>query len=166
MPLDYIGRPITVTVTVQDLDGNQRPASITFPGSLTIVDILANLAATEAVVAALTNGAVVGGSVTVSLTQTSAFVAPPESSDVERKGSFIFKTAADTTAKYEIPSIDPALVVDGSNIIDPANIAVAGYAAFMVNGYPGAANGPITAAGTSIAKFVKARKMHRSSSNG
>lgn len=166
MALVAANRPVTVSVTIEDRDGNRRPASITFPGTLTIADILANLAATEAVIAGITNGNIVGGSVNIPLLQDTPPALAPEASDVERKGTFVFRTAAGTYAKYEVPSVDPAIVVDNSNVIDPANAAVAAYVAFMQNGYPGAANGPVTGAGTQLESLFSAKKTHRASSKG
>lgn len=166
MPLVAAGRPTAMTLTIQDLDGNKRTTSVIFPGTVTVADILANLAAVEAAVAGITNGFIVDGTVTIDLNQTDPFGAgPPESSDVERKAAFVFTTEAGTYAKYEVPSVDPALVVDGSNVLDRANLAVQAYVTLMTGGLPAVGN-PVTGAGIPLEALFSARKIHRASSKG
>ena len=166
MPLVAANRPVSMTLTIKDLDNNKRTSSVIFPGTLSIADLLANLAAVETAVAGITNGFIVDGTITIDLLQTDPFGAgPPESSDVERKGVFTFTTAAGTYAKYEIPSVDPTLVVDGSNVLDRSSPAVAAYVALMTGGIP-VLGQPVTGAGIPLEALFSARKIHRGSSQG
>lgn len=166
MPLEASNRPVEMTITIQDRDNNKRTTSVIFPGTVTIADILANLAAVEAAVAGITNGYIVDGTVTINLLQTTdAAEPPPESSDVERKAAFVFLTDAGTYAKYEIPSVDPALVVDGTNVLDRNNAAVAAYVTLMTGGVPAVGN-PVTGAGIPLDELFSVKKIHRGSSKG
>lgn len=166
MPLVSANRPVSMTLTIADLDNNKRTASVIFPGTLSIADLLLNLGAVEGAIAGLTNGFIVDGTITIDLRQTDPFGAgPPESSDVERKGVFVFTTDAGTYAKYEIPSIDPSLVVDGSNVLDRANPAVQAYITLMTGGVAGLGQ-PVTGAGIALDALFSAKKTHRGSSQG
>lgn len=166
MPLQAANRPTVVTLTIADRDGNKRTTSIIFPGTLSIADLILNLAAVEAAVAGITNGYIVDGTITIDLVQTTVEAEPPpESSDVERKGTFVFLTDAGTYAKYEVPSVDPALVVDGSNVLNRADPAVVTYVNLMT-GLNGVIGDVVTGAGIPIASLFSAKKTHRASSKG
>lgn len=167
MPLALAGRPVAVTLTFQDRDRNKRTSTVNFPGTLTIADLAANLAAIEAAFAALSDAFIVDGTVTIDLVQTTVAAGPPpETSDVERKGSFVFKTEAGTTAKLEIPSIANTLVVDDSNVIDRNDPAVQAFIGLVLNGIPPVVGEPVTGSGISYSTFEIARKIHRGSSKG
>ena len=121
MPLIAFGtRPTTISLSIQDRDGQRSNAQFQFPGSTTIVDLQARLSALEAVVNQISDGVVVDGTISINLEQTTAFTAPPEASDVERKAVFTFDTANENSfAKIEVPSCDNSVVIDGTTTIDP-----------------------------------------------
>lgn len=168
MPLTAASRPVRFTLSLQDRDKNKGRAEITFPSTISVVDLTANLAAIEALVAALTNAYIVDGSISIDLKQTTVNAGlPPESSDVERKGSFTFKTAVEgSLAKIEIPSIDPTVVIDKTNIIDESNVAVAAFIGFMTGGIAGLTGTPCNGPGNDITELLHAKKIHRASSKG
>lgn len=97
-------------------------------------------------------------------------VEPAETSDVERKGSFTFKTDTNQVVRMEIPSIKNALVFNGTNQIDVGQPAVALYVRLMTGLELLADNAtpfqPSSVSGGDIKSVASARKMHRRSSKG
>lgn len=158
-----------VSVTVADRDKNLRTFGFNLPSALTFA---AATAAAEAIITAaatLINGVVVrygmlGGKYETSYPGT----LPPEESDTERKGVFVFNTTVfGQHVKVELPSIDNAYVVDGSNIIDQADADVAAFVAAMIDTGLGAGNSPVSATGADITGLFGApKKMHRKSGKG
>lgn len=168
MPLVAAGRPVRFSLTLQDRDRNKGRCEIVFPAAISIVDLVTNLGAIEALVAALSDAYIVDGTIGIDLRQTTVNAdPPPETSDVERKGSFIFKTAVEgSLAKIEIPSFDNTLVVDLTNTIDINNVAVAAFTSFMTGGLAGLTGAPVNGVGNDITELVNAKKIHRRSSRG
>jgi hypothetical protein len=168
MPLTAAARPVRYSLSMQDRDKNRSNASIAFSSTISIADLVTNLAAIEALVAALSDAYIVDGTISIDLRQTSLpAVPPPETSDVERKGSFTFTTAVEGSfAKIEIPSISNGLVIDKTNLIDEANPAVAAFIAFMTGGLVGLTGNPVNGVGNDIVALANARKIHRASSKG
>lgn len=132
--------PLRIGITIRDRDGNESEAVTYRQGLATVVDMEAQVQAFAVVVAALSNGFITGANVSVPFVEdTPPTELPPEASEVSRKGRFIFNTVIGRTATYDVPSIDPTLVTDNdpNGAIDPAQPAVAAYAAYMdtsVNG--------------------------------
>lgn len=168
MPLVAANRPVRFSLTVQDRDKNKGRAEISFPSTISIVDLVTNLTAIEALIAALTDGYIVDGTIGIDLRQTTvAGTPPPETSDVERKGSFVFKTAVEGSfAKIEVPSFVNTAVIDKTNLIDESNVAVAAFVAFMTGGLGGLTGAPVNGPGNDITELVNAKKIHRASSKG
>jgi len=91
----------------------------------------------------------------------------PETSDVERKGVFQWRAANGALLKLEVPSIKNTYVIDGSNVIDPADADVTAFKDLMVNTTVGAGNSPVTYLGSDlIGSYGTAYKRHRASSKG
>lgn len=168
MPLTAAARPVRYNLTLQDRDGNKGRCEISFPSTISIVDLVTNLAAIEALVAALSDAYIVDGTISIDLRQTTVNAnPPPETSDVERKGSFVFKTEVEGSfAKIEIPSIANTVVIDGTNLIDKSNVAVAAFVNFMIGGLLDLTGSPVNGPGNDITELVTAKKIHRGSSKG
>lgn len=165
MPLDIGSLPVQYTATIRDRERNTRQATAYRNGFATLAEVEAFLAAFEAAIAALTNGYIVGGSISIPLVQTTipAEPLPPLGSDVQRKGTFVFRKADGTTAKFEVPSLDNTLVTPGGNIINPEAVPVAAYSAFMRNN---AVLGAVGGDGIALTELLSARKTHRGDSRG
>ena len=108
-----------VSATVADRDKNLRSFSFNLPSALTFA---AATAAAEAIITAATaliNGVIVRyGLLGGKYESTYPATLPPEGSDVERKGVFVFNTTVfGQHVKVELPSINNDYVVDGSKCI-------------------------------------------------
>ena len=149
--------PVRFGITIQDRDSNQGEAVRFDPGIVTLADAVTRMQAFEASVAPLTDGFITGGSISIPLVQDLPFALPPESSDIERKGTFQFRLTNGRVATYTIPSIANTVVTDGSRNGDIAvtQAAVVAYQAVMELGVNGA--------GQAIDALVRAYKRHRAS---
>jgi len=158
-----------VSATVADRDKNLRSISFNLPSALTFA---AATTAAEAIITAaatLINGVIVRyGLLGGKYESTYPATLPPEGSDVERKGVFVFNTTVfGQHVKVELPSINNDYVVDGSNIIDQADADVAAFVDAMVDTGLGAGNSPVSATGADITGLFGApKKIHRKSSKG
>lgn len=162
MPLEP-GGVIGVSLTIQDYTNEKSDATVYWPDGLSLDGLAAEVANLEAIIAALTDGFIVGGTITQKLIQNTPFGAgPPNTSDVNRKGIFTFRNANGTSNKYEIPSLDRALLARGSNNLDPANAAVAAYVSMMISGGLGGLVGqPVSGAGLDLVQLLSARERDR-----
>lgn len=167
MALTMGDRPTGMTFSIKDWNKNVRSTTMYWPQAFTSIQLAAGLAATEAAIQGITDGLIVGGSVVFELISDVPQNAPADiTSDVERKGSFVFDLENGETAKYEIPSLDKNLVYQGTNEINPNAAAVLAYVGLMLNGFPGADNGPVSGGGSPIIGLRSAKQIHRKSSKG
>ena len=151
--------PIGVTLQVEDRDKNRGSCTFYFPPTLTVVDLVAAAAQAETVVAALSNGNIVGGSISIPLVQSAAPSTPPEESDVERKGVLVFDTSNPASiGKIEIPSLDNSVVVDGTDVISSVSANVLLSALVALNAQNGV--------GFDLTALRSAYKSHRRSRRG
>jgi len=166
MPLETAGRPVRVALSLEDRDRNKSNATIGLPSTVSIVDLITNLAAIEALVAGLSNANIVDGTISIDLRQSTAWAPAAEASDVERKGVFTFATDNDGSfGKIEIPSVDNTHVMDGSNLLRLDSAPVAAFIAFMTGDTLGLGR-PVNGPGHDITRLLKAYKLHRGSSKG
>lgn len=156
------------TLVFQDRDKNTASVSARFDSALTASGLETELLALGAAIAAVVDSVLVAISYTRTLQEIDQTVlnSAPETSDVERKGVFVFNTSYGTNSKMELPSIKNTLVVDGSNIINMADAAVIAFLAAVAPGTPGAASPLDPAGGTLTFSGTAAHKMHRKSSKG
>lgn len=139
MPLASNALPSELTIGVRDFNNEDSTASLFLPAGFSLVDAVTNIAAFEAVIAALTDGFIYTGGISRRFNQTDDPPAEgaPATSNVQRKGVFIFENSFGTYNKYTIPSIDRALVLPGSVQINRSAPAVAAYVALMTGGLAG-----------------------------
>lgn len=139
MPLSSTLLPTEFTIGVRDYNNEDSTSSIFFPTASDLATVIAQAAAVEAVVAALTDGFIYGGGISRRFNQTDD---PPETgipntSNVQRKGVFIFENEFGTYNTYTVPSIDRGLVIAGSKQINRSAPAVAAYVALMTSAVAG-----------------------------
>lgn len=157
MPLERISSPVGLSITVEDYNGEQAVTEVFYPNGVDLDGLLAEIATIEAAVAALSDGLIVGGGITIPLIQTTAPPAQrPASSNVQRKGKFVFRNAAGTYNTYQIPSIDRALVQEGSNAIIVGDAAVQAYINLLLNGFAPLATPAVGGGGQDLSRFVRA----------
>lgn len=153
--------PLRIGITVRDRDGNESEAVTYRTGLTTVVDMEAQVQAFAAVVAAITNGFIVGATVSIPFVENAPPTElPPEASEVSRKGRFVFNTDIGRTATYDVPSIDPALVTDNNKggAIDPAQAAVVAYTTYM--------NTSVNGSNVGIGTLREAYKANRRTNRG
>ena len=159
MALQLGTTPIGVTIQVADRDGNLGSTTFHFPNTLTVVDLVAAAVQAETAINLLTSGEVAGGSISIPLVRSTPMPIPGEASDVERKGVFVFNTTNPASlGKIEIPSIDNARVLDGTNIIDSIQSAAVVAALTGLNAMNGV--------GFDLVSLRSAYKSHRRSRRG
>lgn len=166
MALEAAGRPVRFALTLEDRDYNKSNCTISLPSTTSIVDLVANLAAIEALIAGISNANIVDGTISIDLRQATAWEPAPEASDVERKAVFTFATENDGSfAKIEVPSVDNDVVMDGSNLLRLDAVSVAAFIGFMTGGMAPIAT-PVNGPGHEITRLLRAYKMHRGSRKG
>ena len=155
---------LTISVTFRDGDKNVRTASTnraattgtTFADILTEAQDFANLLDPLSNCEIIAVNTSFGGPVVDDLVEgTQTF------SDVERKGSFVFRAANGSTSKIEIPGIDSDILLTGTNIIDPNNADVVAFVNWMTGATPS-----VTGYGVALTELMSAKKIHRKSSEG
>jgi len=155
-----------LTATVQDRENNKSDVSFRVDLALDITDLLTAIPTTFIpLIDALTDGVIVGWGLSLGAIET-APAAAPSTSDVERKGTFMFRDTAGRPVTVQVPSISNALVVAGDNALDLTATAVDNFIDAMVGGTIFGALAPQSAAGNDISRFIDARKRHRKSSKG
>lgn len=120
----------TIVLSFRDRDKNPATLTLYFPGSESAANVQTAITGTLIpAVSALSDAVLTGYRYSFGARETDPAVlgAAPEASDVERKASFVFRDSGLGTMKLELPSINNTFVVDGSNIIDPANASVAAF---------------------------------------
>ena len=120
-----------ISVTLEDRDGNQSPIQFHAPSAAVIEDVETFATGTLATnLLALSNATIRRISVHHTF-ENDAFAQPPEESDVERKGVFVWTAEDRTTSKSEIPSFKNTLVIDGTDTINTTNAAVIAFMDMM-----------------------------------
>lgn len=124
--MPFIEKPsASMTFTLRDAKGKTATVSFDIP-----VDTAADVALTGANVARgllanITGCAIISQSVTYSQ-KDSTPEQPVAGSRVEKKGTFVFNTAAGKTAQYQVPGIESGLVLANGRIDEDA-AAVAAF---------------------------------------
>lgn len=158
-----------VSIGFQDRDKNISGMGFFLPAALSHADAYASALAIATAADALSDATLMSISLSLGAWDAVAVATPaPETSDVERKGSFTFVTDnRNLKTRIEVPSIMNSLVVDGANVLDVNNAAVASFITTMINTGLGANNSPVAAAGTSlVAIHGTPKKIHRGSTKG
>lgn len=154
-----------ITLEIADRDLNKAKASVKLPAATTLAQATTFInGSLITLIQAISNGIVYGWSISLGAKETDPTVVAVEASDVQRKGSFRFRAANGTPVKLEVPSINNNFVVDFTNVLDPTATEVTDLVDLMVNGDGTVA--PISNAGSSVAVFNGAFKIHRQSSAG
>lgn len=151
--------PWSVNTTFLDRDGNKSTSTIYYDQALAY-DAVATAAGT--LYTAMTNisdAQIVAQTISRNFEDPDLIDAPPETSDVERKLLLTFRDSDRRAVSVTIPSVRNTLVVDGTNVVDPANVAVSAFVTALVGT-------GVTSRGLDIIKLDKARKVHRRSSEG
>jgi hypothetical protein len=157
------------TFSFKDRDNNIGRTSVSLLGTLTYEDASASALEVGARMQAVSDAQLVAITLTYKLTDPALVgVLAPETSDVERKLRFSFEGATpNLKSRIEVPSVLNTLIVDGTNVADKTNAAVAALITAVLNPTLGAGTGPVTASGDDLAAFVGApTKIHRASSKG
>lgn len=160
----------TIVLSFRDRDKNAATLTAYFPGSESAANVQTAITGTLIPAVSILSDAVITGyrySFGARETDPAVLGGAPESSDVERKASFVFRDEGLGTMKLEIPSINNTYVVDGSNIIDPANAAVAAFInAILDTGLADVGNFVTFRNLALIERLGSVKKIHRRSEKG
>jgi hypothetical protein len=156
-----------LTLSFIDRDKNKGSTEFFVDTVNTVLEIITALEATIIpAVQALSDAVITGWSINSTSTDLAPAV-PAETSDVERKGVFVFQAANGASYTLQIPSIKNTLVIDGTNVIDQANAAVTTFVDMVVSDVLLALVRPRTYLGSDIARlFSTPNKKHRKSGKG
>lgn len=127
----FENRPWSITYTFKDREGNVGSATVYVDETLDWLGVEAKASAMAGFMGNLSDSPITQYTISRLVTDPVS-PQPPEISDVERKGRFVFKLADTRTTSVSVPSIKNSLVIDGSNLIDTANVAVAAFAAAVI----------------------------------
>lgn len=124
--MPFIERPsAAMTFTLEDATGSKATVSFDIPVTTLADAALTGANAVRALLASITGCAVLSQAVTYSQFDTTPEV-PAAGSRVEKKGVFVFRTAAGKTAAYQVPGIESSVVLKGGRIDEDA-VAVAAF---------------------------------------
>lgn len=139
MPLATTSLPTEMTIGIRDFNNEDSTTSIFFPAASELDTVNNQAAAMEVVIAGLTDGFIYGGGLSRRFNQTSdpGPDGAPATSNVQRKGVFIFENEFGTYNTYTVPSIARSLVLPGSIQINRAAAAVQAYVAIMTSAVAG-----------------------------
>lgn len=169
MPLSIGDLPTELAVSVEDYNLETSTSSVFFANSFGLPDIIANTAAVEAILANLTDGNIVGASLSRRFTQTT--IDPDglsdQTSNVQRKGVFVFANEFGTTNTYFIPSIDRTLLLPGTRNLNRSAAAIQAYVAFMTGGLAGVTGSrPVGGNGRQLTRLLEAYEIGTSVPRG
>lgn len=156
----------TLTVSFQDRDLNKGSVQLYIAATVLLADIIT--AVTTLVlprIAAISDATIIGWSVNRSAYEN-AVVLAPETSDVERKGTFTFRTDTNRPVTMQVPSIRNSMVTDRTNQILLNDSAVLSFTEMIIDGAILGAVRPVSVTGEDVTILVNAYKRHRRSQNG
>lgn len=114
--MPFIERPTaSMTFTLLDETGSRSTVQFDVPQTTLADAALTAATAVRALLANITGCAIVSQTLTYSQFDTTPEL-PAAGSRAEKKGVFTFRTAAGKTVKYEIPGIEPGLVMTSGRI--------------------------------------------------
>lgn len=154
----FESRPWKLTFSTIDRDRNPGSVEMFVDTTLDFVAVETKASAMVALVGALMDAAITNYTITRAVVDDAAPL-PPETSDVERKGVFRFELADGRFTSMSVPSFRNDKVIDGTNVINTADVAVAAFVAAVI------ADGG-DRVGIDIDALVSAKKTHRKSSKG
>lgn len=157
-----------VAASFKDRDDNYSSLSFKLPAALSDTEAVTAALVVINAADALSDAVLTGYTISRgSVDHVAIATGAPETSDVERKGVFVWRADNGQTVKIEVPSILNTLVVDGTNVIAPTDAAVLAFVNGVINTGIGAGNSPITNAGASLVALTEpGKKVHRKSSKG
>jgi hypothetical protein len=160
---------VSVAISLKDRDGNRGTVSLYYPSGNTIANIQAEVEGTIIpAIQGLSDAVVVAWTISFFANDLEFNPATdaPETSDVERKGVFVFTNGAFSTTKYEVPSVKNTLVIDGTNKLNMADPLVSAFVtAITTAGVDGLKPSGIGNSAINTLKDVP-YKMHRKSTKG
>lgn len=159
----------TIVLSFRDNDSNSATMTMYFPGSESAANVQTAITGTLIpAVQGITDAVVTGYRYSYGAKETDPLVLDaPETSDVERKASFVFRDEGLGTMKLEIPSVDNTLVIDGTQNLDPANPLVAAFInAIIDTGVADLGNFVTFRNLALIERLGGVRKIHRGSQKG
>jgi len=157
-----------VTATFKDRDNNKSSFGFNLLSSLSNLQVEEAALDIALAAAAVSNALLIGLGINRNYVETANIaLQAPEASDVERKAVYVFQTEEGQVVTVQIPSVDNTLVIDGSNILNPAAAAVVAFSTLFLDTGLGVGNSPITVSGEDITSLkTPAYKRHRRSSKG
>lgn len=158
-----------ITMTVMDRDRNTSTFGFYISTVNTWIEIGAAIEGPMVeVFSNLINGVITQVTVTGTwrLTPEPAVEDIPEASEVQRKARLVFKVGPRISMTLEVPSLDSVHVLDGLDILNPADPAVQAVVSFMLANQGVPLLRPRTSRGETLLSLKEAKKIHTGSNNG
>lgn len=129
--MPFVERPsAAMTFTLRDETGSNSTVSFDIPVGTAADVALTGANVVRGLLANVTGCAILSQAVTYSQFDTTPEI-PVAGSRVEKKGVFVFRTAAGKTAQYQVPGINAGAVLKGGRI-DEDNPAVFAFVAGII----------------------------------
>lgn len=150
-----------VTVSMMDKDKNLSSTSFNLPGALDYADAETSAVAIVDAIDAITIAPIRKWEMTRGRVDplVIAGTAPP-AAQVESKGVFSFEASNGQVSTFQIPGIDPDLVIIGTNTINTTSGLIVAYRNAMLNTLLGAGNSPVTAQGADYVRVTGVPHKH------
>lgn len=162
--------PTRYNVQATFLDKEDKPGgcSWSYAASELLVDVVIDAKEVAAAAAAISNAVLKRITISYVLEDPVVdYTTADEASEVQRKTVAMFADSEGNPAKMEIPSPPGSIVVDGSDVLNPANAAVIAFIAKMTNSGVTPGIGPVSSHDLPIVKLTTPLyKKHRSSKRG
>lgn len=156
----------TLTIALQDRDLNKGSVQLYVAATVLVADIITAMSTLIIPrITALSDAIVLGWSINRSAFENAPALAP-ETSDVERKGTFTFRTAANRPVTMQLPSVLNTLVIDRTNQLDLTNVSVLAFTNMIIDGAVLGSVRPVSVTGDDVTVLVNGYKRHRRSNAG
>lgn len=155
-------------ITFMDKDRNKSTVKLKYLSATPFDDIQTSLDTLVGLMVPLSNAKIIGYTLSSVFRDTDFLLTDiPEAADVERKAVIVMEASNGQISKLELPSIDNAFVIDGSNVVNDQNATVLAFLGALLTGNVGPDNGPVSNTGSDLILRVGAiRKIHRGSLEG
>lgn len=157
--------PLVYNVSATFVDKENKPASVSwyYGSDELLLDVDVDAREVAAAIAALSNAAL--KRITIGYVVSDPTISgadADEASEVQRKAKAIFRAANTQLFSQEIPSPKGSLVVDGTDVLNPADAAVIAYIAKMLNTGVTPGIGPVSSLDSGLTEITgPIRKSHR-----
>lgn len=139
--------PLGLTISIEDGKGETGSFVVFLPSTATLAEVETFWAGFDNLISAIVTGGNIRATLNIPLDPLA--IAASATSDVQEKAYAAFADAENFLKSIAIPTIDEAVFLAGSKLVDLANVDVAAFVAAMLNGIAGGIQ-PVTSHDVSL----------------